>query len=435
MDASDAWRYTANSALAEGTQLIIGQTQQTDGVRGWYGAAVLPVFYSGSLGVFTKSEAAAREYGEPGVFGLSLAKYYEEYGFGLGGHFAFWESGISRGGTNSFGAFGVDLRLDPYYDFSGRAYYLNAGVPMRLRSSSLRERLADQYGAAINYHPMRDSLWDVDLGVGARKTGNEALVLGVSAECSYLRTAFVRMGYENPVDRGVNAAGLTAGLGLFARGFGLDFAYRFGSVNSGGGVWAADAKLHIESLKRRSADDNLALAQDYFSSGRYQKASVYARRAMKTDTAHWEARAMHVTAEAEARRAGGQKIAIIYGGNSRGLVIPYPPSPDALGGISRHAALVSSLREAWPRHFAIDVGNFMGGANPLQVELAAAYYDLANFDAIAPGGGELAMGPSEFMSAQRRALPVVITNLEFSDPAEEPGELGRKFPRLKAFFF
>jgi hypothetical protein len=419
MDASDVYRYTANSALAGGGQFLIGQTETADGIRGWYGVAVLPVFYSSAVGIFAKSGMTADgSYAAPDAVGVSLAKYYNEYGFGFGGHFAFLESDISRNGTNRFGALGADLRIDPAAAFSARAYYLNAGIPMRLRSSSITERLDDQYGVVVNYYPIRSTqdFWGVDLGVGAQKTGRDAVVLGTSAEFGVNRQFFARVGYENAVDREPDVSGLSMGLGLLVGGLGADYGYRFGTAGDGG-VWAVNARLHIERLKRRDVDGNLALARRYFSKKRYRKASLYSRRVLALDSAQWSARAMQVRSDAEVRREKGREIAIIYGGNSRGVVIPYPPSPDALGGISRHAAVVSALRKAWPRHFAIDVGNMMSAENHLlKVEMAAAYYDVANFDAIAPGEGELAMGPWKFMEAQRRALPIVITNLHDNDP-------------------
>jgi len=419
MDASDVYRYTANSALAEGGQFIFGYTERTDGAAsGWYGAAALPVFYSGALGLFFKSTDNNGDDAASNAFGLSLAKYYDEYGFGFGGHFALLESGINRGGANSFGTLGLDLRIDPINAISARAYYLNAGIPMRLRSSAVTQRLDDQYGVIVNYHPMRSTAGFLggDLGIGVQKTGHGAVALGASAEFDVSRMFFARMGYENAVDRDPDISGLSMGFGFLVAGIGVDYGYRFGTAENSG-MWALNAKWQIESLKKRGVDGNLARARDYFGKKRYRKASLYSRRALALDSTQWNALAMRVKSDAEVRREKGREVAIIYGGNSRGVVIPYPPTPDALGGISRHAAVVSSLRRAWPRHFAIDVGNMMSASNhELKVEMVAAYYDAVNFDAIAPGEGELAMGPWKFMEAQKRALPIVITNLHDNDP-------------------
>jgi tetratricopeptide (TPR) repeat protein len=266
------------------------------------------------------------------------------------------------------------------------------------------------------------------LGVGARKTGHEAVELGASAElgvnwglyAGFNGKSFARIGYESPVDGWAGISGLSVGLGFALGGFGMDYGYRLGSVDAGGGVWSVSAKLEFESLKRRSADDNLALARRYFyDKGRYDRAVAYSRRALAADSAYWAAWALLNRSESEARRVRGRDIAIIYGGNSRGTIIPYPPSPDALGGLSRYAAVVSALRREWPVSFVFDAGNMMGaGRSELTVELAAAYYDIMGFDAVAPGEGEMRMGPFEFAAAQRRALPLVITNLNDNNSAE-----------------
>ncbi|MCL2242359.1 MAG: hypothetical protein FWC04_07530 [Chitinispirillia bacterium] len=413
MDASDVYRYTANTALAGGGQFAFGLSGRPDGDGAWYGAAALPLFYTGAAGIFVKSGTAAS-----GALGFSLANYYEDYRFGIGGHLALLKSGISRSGTNYFWAPGVDLRVDPYDAFSARAYYTSAGLPLTARNSPILSRLPDQYGVIANFRPLSgaQTFWGADMGIGAQKTGYDPLLLGVSAEIGLGRTLFARAGYETPVNAPAGLGGISAGAGLLIRNAGANFGYRFGETLEGGGTWAFDAKIQIEAIKKRNVDDNLALAWDRYGQNRLKMASLYSSRVLAGDSAHWNAQALRAKAEAGYRRDKGRDVAIIYGGNSRGVVIPYPPDPDALGGISRHAAVVAELRKAWPRHFAIDVGNMMSEHNhELKVELVASYYDMVNFDAIAPGEGELAMGPWKFMEAQKRELPIVITNLHDND--------------------
>ena len=421
MDASDIYRLTANSALADGSQFISGLTERRDGMRAVYGAAALPVFYTGAIGFFSRSVIPLDDYPALNSFGVSLAKYYTEYNYGIGGHVAFLESGWDKKKEN-FASFGLNLRFDPEEAFSGHIYLIGSGFPLRANSSMFRERLADQYGASASYYPLRgvSDFWGLDLGVGAQATGGGPLVLGASAELSVDSRLFLRMGYENPVDRrpDVSASGLSMGAGFLVGGLGLDAAYRFGAKVEGGGVWAVSAKLHIERLKRRAAEDNLALAQKYFDRRDYDRTLLYARRALAADPINWGAQALQNKASAEIRRVesankkAAREFAIIYGGNARGQAIPYPPSPDALGGLSRYAAVVSSLRRDWPVNFSVDAGNILSAKNnELRVELAAAYYDIMGFDAIAPGEGEMAAGAFRFMAAQKRALPVVISNM------------------------
>jgi len=419
MDASDIYRFTANSALAEGGLFLVGQAERRDGVKTVYSAAALPVFYTGTLGIFTRGVPSPGDYSAPNSFGASLAKYYKEYRYGVGGHLAFLESDV-LGKQEYFASFGLNLRLDPSEAFSGHAYLISSGLPLRLKNSMFSERLADQFGVSASYYPLRgvSDFWGLDLGAGAQVTGDGPAVLGASAEVSVDSRLFLRIGYENPVKRGLSASGLSLGAGFLVGGLGMDAAYRFGTKAEGSGVWAVNAKVHIEQLKRRTAEANLALALKHFDRGNFERAIFYSQRALAADPINWGALALQIRANAELRRVASftnkavREFAIIYGGNARGRAIPYPPSPDALGGLSRYAAVVSSLRRDWPVNFTIDAGNILGAKNDeLRIELAAAYYDIMNFDAIAPGEGEMAVGPFEFMAAQKRALPVVISNL------------------------
>ena len=114
---------------------------------------------------------------------------------------------------------------------------------------------------------------------------------------------------------------------------------------------------------------------------------------------------------AQLRNASGQEFAVIYGGNPKGQAVPYPPSRDALGGLGRYAAVVKSLRGSYPANLSIDAGNLLNRESAeLRVKLAAEYYNIMGFDAIAPGVGELFFGLQEFSASQRRALPIVASN-------------------------
>jgi len=126
---------------------------------------------------------------------------------------------------------------------------------------------------------------------------------------------------------------------------------------------------------------------------------------------NWNAAALRSKSDAEIRRANKQEFALIYGGNSKGQVIPYPPSRDALGGLSRYAAVIKSIRHAYPVNLSIDVGNLLNTASAEhRARLTADYYNLMSFDAVAPGEGELFFGLPKFSDLQLRALPVVVSN-------------------------
>ena len=136
-----------------------------------------------------------------------------------------------------------------------------------------------------------------------------------------------------------------------------------------------------------------------------QLSSVYAAGHAPSD---WKAQAQMNRFVSEIWRKDKQEITIIYSGNTKGEVIPYPPSQDALGGLSKSASVINSIRKDYPVNFSIDVGNMLdSSSNPLRVRLAADYYNHMNFDAIAPGAGELTLGIPGFLAR----LPIVISNM------------------------
>jgi len=137
-------------------------------------------------------------------------------------------------------------------------------------------------------------------------------------------------------------------------------------------------------------------------------AQLFSAHASKSSSNDWNVQARINKAELKTERENKREIAIIYSGNTRGEVIPYPPAQDALGGLSRGASLINSIRKDYPVNFSIDVGNMIdSSSNPLRVRLAADYYDYMNFDAIAPGVGELTLGIPGFLAK----LPIVISNM------------------------
>jgi hypothetical protein len=443
MDASDVFRFPANTALAGGGQFFLGAAGD-GGARALYAAAALPVFRDGALGLFTQSTPSNISL-TPNLFGFSISRYFPEYNYGFG-----FSASVSKGNfwedEELFGAFAADFRFDPADFLSGRVYFSSAGAPLG-GENAFDRRFAEQYGLIMNYslHIGEDDFWRADIGAGVRKTtwdgpfevgagaeffvagGRYIMRLGWEAPLGSIFSAwdgawdgfdyFLRHGYESPIpleSRGV-FLGWGAGLGVRAGGFGADAACRLGE---GGIVWSANAAFEFEEMKKRSAEANLALARKYYGAGRFDKSSLYASRAANEDSSLWNAGALYVKSEAELRRRSGASVALIYGGNSRGTVVPYPPSPDALGGLSRYAALVSSLRKNYPVNFAVDVGNLISpDRDALRAEFAAAYYDAAKFDVLTPGTGELSMGPAKFAAALKGKTPVIATNLNNGDAA------------------
>jgi len=465
MDASDVLRFPANTPLAGGGQFFFGSSGQGES-HVFFAAAALPIFRDGAVGLFAQSTPmifwpipVGIDMGDINIpslnslsynlGGFSLAKYFPEYGYGFGFSASFYTSAVWDQGTGAFGeqdkpfaAFGADFRFDPTESLSGRAYFSSAGIPMS-GESAFERRFAEQYGLMMNYNRYlgERGFWKADLGAGIRKTTwDGAADIGFGAEFAAGGRYFMRLGWEVPVSAISTAVswawndlkyfartgtvdfdnfnklavlyGWGVGLGVKAGNLGADAAYRPGPDGTASGIWSANATLEIEEMKKRSAEDNLALARRYYAAERFDKSRLYAGRAVSEDSTLWSAPPLYAMSEAELRRRSDGSIALIYGGNSRGVVVPYPPSEDALGGLSRYAALVSRLRGSYPVNFAVDAGNLIGvGKNALRIEFAANYYDAARFDVLAPGVGELYMGPVKFAASLKSDLPIVVTNL------------------------
>jgi len=469
MDASDVLRFPANTPLAGGGQFFFGSSGQGES-HAFFAAAALPIFRDGALGLFAQSTPMnvwpippidINNINPPtelppmptpyslsyNLWGLSFARYFPEYGYGFGFSASFYSSDF-WGGRETFGALGADFRFDPLESLSGRAYFSSAGMPLG-GDSAFIHRFAEQYGLMMNYSRYLggSGFWKANIGAGARKTTwDGAFEAGFGAEFIAGGRYFMRLGWEAPTDAIAAAVswawndfkyflgsgevnldkfnkllilyGWGVGLGVKFGGFGVDAAYRPGPDGLSNAIWSVNATLEIEEMKKRSAEDNLTLARNYYAGERFDKSRFYADRAVSEDSALWSAAPLRSMSEAELRRRADGSIAVIYGGNSRGVVVPYPPSEEALGGLSRYAALVSRLREKYPVNFSVDAGNLISaGKDALRIEFAANYYDAARFDVLAPGIGEVSMGAAKLAAALKSKTPVIVTNLNDNDAA------------------
>jgi len=479
MDASDVLRFPANTPLADGGQFFFGTSAQGES-HAFFAAAALPILRDGAIGLFAQSTPmnvwpippidinnidlgnihmpdmpelppmptpTSLSYN---LWGVSLAKYFPEYSYGFGLSASFYNSDYwlnkELEERELFGAFGADFRFDPAEFLSGHIYFSSAGIPLS-GDSAFSHRFAEQYGLIMNYSADlgEKDFWKTNLGAGVRMTTwGGATDIGAGAEFIAGGRYFMRFGWEVPVSAISNAIswawkdfkyfmgsgevnldkfnklailyGWGLGLGFKANNFGMDAAYRPGPDGIANAIWSVNATYQLEEMKKRSADGNLGLARAYYAEERFGKSRLYASRAINEDTTLWNAAPLYVMSEAELRRRAEGAVVLIYGGNSRGLVVPYPPSEEALGGLSRYAAFVSRLRRTYPVCFTVDVGNLLSAdKDALRVEFAGNYYSAARFDVLAPGVGELSMGPEKLAAVLKGKIPVVITNLNDND--------------------
>ncbi len=427
MDATDLPQFTANSALAKGDQFAISHIEWLMGLRTEYAGAALPLPDAGTFGFYfraistgkfeyartideTVSDPTYLEY----TLGTSFARSLMNEMLSVGVNLSYVESRLDTDVGRTVAA-GADIRAQPFPYLSARGYILNAGFPVRYGTSNISNPLPIQIGTSINYTPLdqnTSSFWGVTLGLGAQKTADEPLVLGASTELKTSHWVLWRAGYEHMAGYSPSIGGLSYGLGVRVGNYGMDAAYKVASEDFGS-IWAVNIRMQAEERKRKTADDYFSAAQYQFTRNNFEKTAKLAVKALKLDPNHWKAHALLSKARAEMLRSEKREIALIYSGNNRGMVVPYPPSPDALGGLSRQAALINSLRSAFPVSFCIDVGNGVNKtSHPLRSRLTLEYYDHVNYDILAPGEGEIDYGIARFLGASTSILPFVITNID-----------------------
>lgn len=425
MDATDLAQFTSNSALTERNQFALSHMEWMMGLRSEYAGAALPVLDVGTFGFFfrtltagefkyartieeTVSDPKFLEY----TLSASFARSFLKKKLGMGVNLSYIESRLDVDVGRTVAA-GVDIQYSFFPYLTGRSYLLNAGFPIRYAGSDISNPLPIQYGLILNYTPLRHSgFLGVDLGGGIQKTADEPLLFAVSTELNTGPWLYWRFGYEHMAGESPDLNGFSAGMGFHAGNYGMDAAYKFTSDHFGG-VWAATIRMQMEELSRKTADEYYAIAEQHFGKKRFHKCENFALKAMNIDPNHWKAQTILSRARSEIRRRKNQEIALIYSGNLQGHVVPYPPSPDALGGLSRQAAVISTIQKAYPINFSVDAGNMVtASSHPLRAQLAMEYYDHMNYDAVAPGRGETGFGLKRFIKRMKRRLPIVISDID-----------------------
>ncbi|MDG5815339.1 hypothetical protein QA601_09630 [Chitinispirillales bacterium ANBcel5] len=426
MDASDLSHFPANSALTFRHQFSISHLEWLMGIRKQYAAAALPLIDVGTFGFYFRNLSSGtfryardideqpadptyREY----VLGLSFARSFlrQKLNFGLNSTLVGSRLDKDRGYAFSAGA---DVLYAPSERFSTRLYLLNAGTPISYGGSG-SDPLPLQSGFSVNIAPLRSENHstpelDFDLGLGLQKTADEPLVTGISTEIRTGPHLFWRAGYEHSAGTSMSLGGLSAGMGFHYGIYGLDAGWKLQSEYFGS-VWAANFNLQLEELTPKTADDYYRTAVRHYNRNRRMLARHFLNKALKTDPGHWHSHDLLSKMRSETLRDENLEIGIIYTGNSRGEVIPYPPAPDALGGLSRQATLVNNLGGSYQTAFSLNSGNMVTElSHPLRVELIQDYYSHLQYDIIAPGEGEAPFFPELFNRRDGIRSNVVLTN-------------------------
>lgn len=432
MGSADLPFFPSNSARVYHHHFTISHLQWLMGLRKQSAAAMFPLLHVGTFGVYFRflssgefdyardidqrvSDPRYAEY----VVGASFAREFLNHRLSVGANVNYVESRLDIDAGRAFSA-GADLYARPFDLFSGRIYLLNVGTPISY-SRIHSDPLPIQTGASINIHPFGDDpdhtpLFDLDVGAGVQKTADEPLVFGVSTGLRTGSSLFWRAGYEHNTGTQRDFSGFSAGFGFKAGNYGLDAAWKMQSQEFGG-VWAADIYMHLDELKERSADEYYRIALYHFEKGRSRLARTNAYKALRVEANHWLTHTLLSKMRSEELRSANIEIGLIYSGNINARFIPFPPSPDALGGLSRIGALVNRLASSYKTAFTLDAGNIVNSSTHDQrVQLADDFYNHMGYDIVSLGQGELPF-LNKLFTDRRLASQVVISNLSSSLPS------------------
>lgn len=426
MDATDAPLYTANTAYFASNRFSLNHYEYLLGLRKEYTGACFPILDIGTLGwfshVFTYGRFKhARDINEdpskPRALDFSVGATYARKLLGdflAGGLSAAYfeghlESAVARGFVG-----GADIAFRPVELVDGHLYATNLGPAVTYTSGS--EPLPIGLGASVEFHPLQHNVditdrFDLDLGVGAYKLGDNPVRAGASAEGRFGNHVFARLGYEYTYGNESYLDGISAGGGFRISKYGVDFGWKNQSSDLGM-TWALSAHYYGEEIVPRSAEEFYKVAHKHFTKQRYHRAITYAKKALALDPDMWRAHTLIARARAAMRRAKGLEVLVLYTGNNLGRLAPLPVEEGGLGGLARQATVVKQLRGRYRIAFAVDVGNMLvRSSHSLKVDVIDQYYSATAYDALALGEQEFAFGlKRRFQEHERSGGPFVCSN-------------------------
>ena len=419
MDATDACFFTANTALFDRQKFAFTHLEWLLGLRKEFIAACFPFEDIGTAGVFSQvftpgSFDNARDIDQnvstPSLVdyavGLSFARSFLDKTLSGGVTVSYVESRLDNTVGRTVSA-GGDMSVMPTLWLRAHVYAGNAS-PGLSYTSNVTEPLPLQAGCALLISPLAfqeelSATVDPKIGIGVKKIADEPLGMGAGLQATLFKFIAVRIGYDYSVGIGPGAAGLSAGLGLEQKNFGVDFGWRDQSVDFGS-VWSATLKMQLKELVPKKADENYLIAEQFFKSGNFRQSLRFAKKALDLDPNFWKAHTLISIINALERRENGMEMALIYTGNTKGQFVPIALPEGPIGGLARQATVIRQLRAQFTLAIAIDAGNCITQTSPKdKAKIADAYFDDLGYDAMAVGKGEMDFGLSNIFAKEKKS--------------------------------
>ncbi|MFP4418306.1 MAG: hypothetical protein ACLFSB_13630 [Chitinispirillaceae bacterium] len=432
LEASDIYWAPANSAFFKRHTFGFSHLEWLMGLRKEFAGAAFPLLDIGTIGIYSqvftlgnfnhartidenRSDPQAVEY----TVGGSFARQFIPGILSAGVQLSFLESRLDELTARALSA-DLDLVYKPHRFCTSRLYAKHIGTPMTY--SDNHEPLPFSLGIAGTFSPVPPSdtippdfiTWA--LSAGMRKQVDEPLTLAGGATMGIGSHLKLRSGYEYRYGSHANMEGLSAGISLDYKGYGVDAGWKYQSEIFGP-VWAVSVRYATEELTPKNAHDYYLIANKHFTKKRYRMAIRYAKKALAVNPNFWKAHQLINETISILRRNKGIEIGLIYSGNILGHFVPEIEGEHKVGGLSRVATVIGNLKKDYPLSITLETGNLITAeTDPIKTGVADIYFQEVGFDAHIVGHQELGYGLTGYGEATDGAgATFVCSNCRFAD--------------------
>lgn len=251
----------------------------------------------------------------------------------------------------------------------------------------------------------------MSVALGTQKTIDAPLQFGMGVDVKLIKQLSIRTGYEYNYGHDFTLGGLSAGIGLNVKQYGVDAGWKYQSEDFGS-VWAVTVRYDTEDMVPRTAIDYYNVAVRSYKRRRYNLSIFYAKKALQLNPNMWRAHSLISKAVSEIHQKKGAEILLIYTGNTMGQFIPATVNNISMGGLARQAAVINKLRSDYPLSLTVDAGNMITKiTSPIKAEFADKYYKLVDYDAVGLGIGEVDFGFKRYCDEiKKSSLKYICTN-------------------------
>ena len=425
MDATDVPFAASGTAFFRQYKFAITHLEWLMGLRKEYIGACFPLLDQGTLGFYSQvftlgifdyardideyvSDVSAVE----AAIGASYARQLLYNKLSLGVTASYIESRLAGDDGRAFNS-AFDLMYKPLFWLSAHGYARNIGNKVKYNDTP--ESQPFQTGLSLLFLPLAtkdtSSGFDIAVALGAQKTIDAPLQIGIGADVQLIKQLSIRTGYEYNYGHDFTVGGLSAGIGFNVKQYGVDAGWKYQSEDFGS-VWAVTVRYNTEEMVPKTAMDYYKVALRNYNRRRYNASIFYAKKALSLNPNMWRAHSLISKAISEIHQKKGAEVLLIYTGNTMGQFIPEEVNNTTMGGLARQAAVIKKLRKDYPLSFTVDAGNMITKITSMTKALFAdKYYKLVGYDAVGLGIGEAEFGFKRYCKeAKKSSMDFICSN-------------------------